>query len=120
MRQRMRLIDADALLKRIDEEREYLLMRGQKGAEHILVHNFRDLIEDAPTAVSDEAIVLDFTNITEEQKQQLVNLLSKTRLKVIDEDVIWKNGYDACLNDKSIRERPTGEWILCFSSKKCC
>ena len=36
----MRSIDADALLKKVDEEREYLKARGQLGAEHILVHNF--------------------------------------------------------------------------------
>ena len=50
----MRLIDADALLKVVDEERKYLKARGQLGAEHILVHNFRDLIDNAPTvAVTD-------------------------------------------------------------------
>lgn len=43
------LISRDELLKRIDEEREYLKSRGQFGAEHILVHNFRDLVENAPT-----------------------------------------------------------------------
>ncbi len=42
------LISRDELLKRIDEEREYLKSRGQFGAEHILVHNFRDLVENAP------------------------------------------------------------------------
>ena len=45
----MRLIDADKLLERVDKEREYLVARGQLGAEHILVKNFRDLIEEAPT-----------------------------------------------------------------------
>lgn len=45
----MRLIDADELLKTVDKEREYLIARGQTGAEHILVHNFRDLIDNAPT-----------------------------------------------------------------------
>lgn len=44
-----RLIDADALLARVDEERKYLKARGMIAAEHILVHNFRDLIENAPT-----------------------------------------------------------------------
>lgn len=44
-----RLIDADALLESVDKERQYLIARGQKGAEHILVHNFRDLIDNAPT-----------------------------------------------------------------------
>ena len=45
----MRLIDADKLLERVDKEREYLVARGQLGAEYILVKNFRDLIEEAPT-----------------------------------------------------------------------
>ena len=43
------LISRSALLKRIDEEREYLKARGQLGAEHILVHNFRELVESAPS-----------------------------------------------------------------------
>lgn len=51
------LISREALLKRVDEEREYLKSRGQLGAEHILVHNFRDLIDNAPTV---EAIPLEF------------------------------------------------------------
>jgi len=42
------LISRSALLERVDEERQYLLARGQTGAEHILVHNFRDLIDNAP------------------------------------------------------------------------
>lgn len=46
---KVRLINANALLRRIDEEREYLKARGQLGAEHILVHNFRELVETAPT-----------------------------------------------------------------------
>lgn len=45
----MRLIDAEELMKTVDKEREYLIARGQTGAEHILVHNFRDLIDNAPT-----------------------------------------------------------------------
>ena len=46
---KIRLINANALLRRIDGEREYLKARGQLGAEHILVHNFRELVETAPT-----------------------------------------------------------------------
>ncbi|MBO7526969.1 MAG: hypothetical protein J6T74_03620 [Clostridia bacterium] len=45
----MRLIDADALIKRIDVERQYLKERGLLGGEHILVHNFRELVENAPS-----------------------------------------------------------------------
>ena len=45
----MRLIDADALLKTMEEERQYLLARGQTGAEHIFVHHCLPLIDNAPT-----------------------------------------------------------------------
>ena len=57
----MRYIDADALLKRVDEERKYLIARGQTGAEHILVHNFRDLIDNAPTVkpIIDPSFITD-------------------------------------------------------------
>ncbi len=43
-----RLIDADALLKRIEEERAYLIARKQYGAEHILMRNFKHLVLVAP------------------------------------------------------------------------
>jgi hypothetical protein len=52
-----RLIDADALLESVDKERQYLIARGQKGAEHILVHNFRDLIDNAPTVDIQTAVM---------------------------------------------------------------
>lgn len=45
----MRLIDADALLKAMEEERQYLLARGQTGAEHIIVHHCLPIIDNAPT-----------------------------------------------------------------------
>ena len=99
----VRLIDANALpLSSID-----ITDLPDYGGGSLLVYLKED-VDNAPTIVSDEAIVLDFTNITEEQKQQLVNLLSKTRIKAINKDVIWQNGYYACLNDKSIRE---SNWI---------
>lgn len=53
----MRLIDADELLKQIDAERKYLIKRGQTGAEHILVHYFRDLVLNAPTIESNKWIL---------------------------------------------------------------
>lgn len=43
------LISREALLKAIEEERQYLLARGQRGAEHILVHHCLPLIDNAPT-----------------------------------------------------------------------
>ena len=45
----MRQIDADALLDAIDRERETLIEEGRTGAEHVVVHHARRLIEDMPT-----------------------------------------------------------------------
>ena len=44
----MELINKGALLKAIDTERENLIKQNLLGAEHILAHNFRQLVEDAP------------------------------------------------------------------------
>ena len=43
------LISRKALLKAMEEERQYLLNRGLTGAEHILVHHCLPLIDNAPT-----------------------------------------------------------------------
>lgn len=43
------LISREVLLKAMEEERQYLLARGQTGAEHILVHYCLPLIDNAPT-----------------------------------------------------------------------
>lgn len=43
------LISREALLKAMEEERQYLLARGLRGAEHILVHHCLPLIDNAPT-----------------------------------------------------------------------
>lgn len=45
----MRPIDADALLEKIDTEREILVKDGRLGTEHILVHCVREFVETAPT-----------------------------------------------------------------------
>ena len=44
----MRLIDADILEKAIDNERQILIEEKRFGAEHILVHHGRRLVEEAP------------------------------------------------------------------------
>lgn len=76
----MRLIDADALLKRVDKEREYLIARGQTGAEHILVHNFRELVENAPTVQPEPKVVANITF----DKEQLEELVEKAKA-----DIVW-------------------------------
>lgn len=44
------LISRSALLEAIEKERQYLLARGQTGAEHILVHHCLPIIDNAPVA----------------------------------------------------------------------
>lgn len=78
------------MLKRIDEERKYLLERGQTGAEHILTHNFRELVEGAPA-------------------EKLEEIISKFR------NTAYRNGYITGLN-----KRPQGEWIECGESLYTC
>ena len=43
------LIDRQALLGEIEKEREYLVKRGQLGAEHVLVHSLRRIVEEFPS-----------------------------------------------------------------------
>ena len=76
----MRLIDADALLIKVDEEREYLKARGLFGAEHILTKDFRNLIEDAPTAET------DFTDLEQEVITDAINYL-------LGAELLEENGY---------------------------
>lgn len=45
----MDLIDRGAAIEAIDHEREILLNQGRDGAEHVVVHHARRLIEDMPT-----------------------------------------------------------------------
>lgn len=79
------LISKSALLQKIDEEREYLKARGLFGAEHILVHNFRELVENAPTVNHPNC-----DNCEDKAKQYSLG---------------FQDGY---LTGK---ERPQGEWI---------
>ena len=44
----MRLIDADTLLKEVENEQKYLIARGQLSEEHILVHTLKRPVLDAP------------------------------------------------------------------------
>jgi len=47
-------ISRTALLEKIDEERKHLLDLKMDGAEHILVHHARRIIEDMPVAGSED------------------------------------------------------------------
>lgn len=43
-------IDVDAFEKRLEEERKYLILREQYGAEHILVHHAINILVEFPTS----------------------------------------------------------------------
>lgn len=47
----MRPIDADALEKKLQEQRELYVEMGMKGAEHLLVHDFLRYVWEAPTVI---------------------------------------------------------------------
>lgn len=80
------LISREALLKAMEEERQYLLARGQTGAEHILVHHCLPIIDNAP-------IVSQVTVFCENADEKTVEELKAELKQVITE------------------LRPQGEWI---------
>ena len=96
----MRYIDADDLLKRIDEEREYLKARGLLGAEHVITKYLRDLVEDAPTVdpsfITDLNAVKDW-NICGYRVEDLIKLCLILRDRRI-EDVDLR-AYNDCFFD---------------------
>lgn len=53
----MRLIDADALIKSFEEEREYLINRGLLGAEDVICHHVLPLIDNAPMIDAVEVVM---------------------------------------------------------------
>lgn len=100
----MRYIDADDLLKRIDEEREYLKARGLLGAEHVITKYLRDLVEDAPTVkpIIDPSFITDLDdvkdwNICGYRVEELVKLSLILRDRRI-EDVDLR-AYNDCFFD---------------------
>lgn len=56
------LISRKALLKAMEEERQYLINRGQTGAEHILVHHCLPLIDNAPTVDMNTKLSVAYLN----------------------------------------------------------
>ncbi len=86
------LISRAALLKAMEEERQYLLARGQRGAEHILVHHCLPLIDNAPTVEPcyQTTSCLDCDNYDKE------NHNCPRYCEVIKE---------------AIKSRPQGEWV---------
>ena len=107
----MRLIDADALLAKVDEEREYLKARGLLGAEHVLTKDFRNLIEDAPTAEMETPVIN--INISKEETQKLLKELQKPyKVVILSESEIEFVKLYGEWTDLSTDGRHTG-WIAC-------
>lgn len=65
----VRFIDGDALENAIDRERQFLIKRQMLGAEHIIVHHARRLVEEAPTI---DAIPVEWLEGMAENSQNLV------------------------------------------------
>lgn len=107
----MRLIDADKLLEQIDIERRYLIGRGQIGAEHILVHSFRDLVLNAPTVELNEHMC-DLIS-----KQAVIDRINKQREHLrpdIDtRDFIANYAYKICIEfiERMPSAQPEQRWI---------
>lgn len=71
----MRLIDADALIETIENERTYLINRGLNGMEDAIVHHILPLIDNASTIDAEPVVrckecmyfkkwIIDFTGDT--------------------------------------------------------
>lgn len=110
------LISRSELLKRIDEEREYLKSRGQFGAEHILVHNFRDLVENAPT-VEPEPI----SGIQEKALKVVETLTEEHAINVIEEGYLRRGilfdgksakGEWICLDGEGLKKARRGKYVI--------
>ena len=81
------LISRSALLKAMEEERQFLLARGQAGAEHILVHHCLPIINNATTVAA-------------------------KRIEYRAYNDGFKDGVDQGIK---LSERPHGEWIKTIS-----
>lgn len=107
----MRLIDADELLKRVDEERQCLLARGQAGAEHILVHNFRDLIDNAPTVEPQKIVTIS---------PELIEKLASCVVDIVG-NIDWEKAieaYKARPQDEIIKELWNCRNELCLKCER--
>lgn len=107
----MRLIDADAVVKQADKEREYLKARGLLGAEHVLTKYLRNLVEDAPTVEMESPVIK--INVPEEEVQKLLEELQKPhKVLVLPEPEVEFVRPSGEWSDLSTDGRHTG-WIFC-------
>lgn len=88
------LINREALLKAMEEERQYLLARGQTGAEHIIVHHCLPIIDNAPTVkpIIDPSFITDLDAVKDwiicgyrvEDLVKLSRILRDRRIEDVD------------------------------------
>lgn len=81
------LISREALLKAMEEERQYLLARGQTGAEHIIVHHCLPIIDNAPIVErpQGECEKCDFRKFSETFIDGVVELMVKNDIESVEQ-----------------------------------
>ena len=94
------LISRSALLEAMEEERQYLIARGLRGAEHILVHHCLPLIDNAPTV--EVGYLTNCANCERVEKIRAKRPQGRDNFDV---------GYIQGLEDGRNEARPQGEWI---------
>lgn len=82
-----RLIAAEALENAIDKERQTLIEQQRFGAEHVIVHHARRLVEDAPTI---DAIPVEWL---ENQADNAKNLVVQAAIDYLL--TVWRNEQGA-------------------------
>lgn len=121
------LISRSALLKAMEEERQFLLARDQTGAEHVLVHNCLPLIDNAPTALFPLTVTIN-DNVTDKDIEllkrlmknynpQILNLeLERPQGEYTEEDIkqAIKENFDIGYGmAKNKYKRQQGAWVKC-------
>ena len=78
------LISREGALAAIDNEREILIEEGRLGAEHVVVHHARRLIEDLPSVIAsvDESQIINGMWIEKEVSDAVIDEWQSARCSV--------------------------------------
>ena len=87
----MRLIDADALEKKLQEQREIYINLDMLGAEHLLVHDFLRYVWEAPTIGAVQVVRCKDCRHVEREDEPLIGMWC-TRLGSNDM-AVWDNCF---------------------------
>ena len=119
------LISRSALIKAMEEERQFLLARGQTGAEHILVHHCLPIIDNAPTVdIKDEiagAYNEGYMCGSKEAEKAKESEIIKAYTKGFDTGVETVKGDTDkcdCENKLYCPAMPKGEWTIGYTAKQ--